>query len=100
MKMRFVVLLDSATKEQNLAFLEFIKASNIAWWHYLNTTWLLYDENNRVSAEILRNKLMELYPGVYNLVLEFGPEGDTWYGYGPSSENRDMFSWLRSNWNP
>jgi hypothetical protein len=100
MKKRFVVLVNSATKEQNLAFLAFLKASGLPWWHYLNNAWLLYDEQDRVSSEILRNKLIELYPGVTNLVLEFGPGMETWNGFGPASEKRNMFKWLHSNWKP
>ena len=98
MRKRFIIGLDSTTKEQNEAFLEFVKEHGVGWWHWLGNFWLLADSGGRFSADDVRNKLKETHPGVHTLVIELSEHGDTWAGYGPKSENRNMFKWLRETW--
>lgn len=100
MKKRFVVLIDSSTKEQNDAFLNFIRQSGVfGWWHWLNGSWLLVSSSPLNTSQQIRDKITEIYPGVNNIVLEFREDGtSTWNGFGPQSEERNMFKWMHENW--
>jgi hypothetical protein len=99
MKKRFVVMLDSSTKEQNEAFREYLKAATPGlWWHWLENSWLLVDPKGTLTASELTDKVMVTYPGVSNLVLEFSDDHDTWSGFGPMKPEKNMFPWLRKNW--
>jgi hypothetical protein len=101
MRKRFVVCLNSSTPEQNKAFKDYISETGMGWWHWLGDTWLLTDSSGVRTAEGIRAKLKELYPGVHQLVLELRGKDDTWAGFGPNGANgssKDMFKWLRENW--
>ncbi|MGO9145538.1 MAG: hypothetical protein ACLQDF_04145 [Desulfomonilia bacterium] len=98
MKKRFVVALDTSTEEQNDKFIEYIKENEMGWWHWISNFWLLTDTNDKVTAEKLRDDLLTIYPGVTQLVLEFRKDNDTWSGFGPKSDTRNMYEWLHNNW--
>jgi hypothetical protein len=98
MKRRFVVGLDSSTKEQNQEFIEFIRGRQLGWWHWISNFWLLTDPGGKLSAIELRLELGKIYPGVHTLVLELSEKDDTWSGFGPKGEDRNMFKWLNDYW--
>ena len=98
MKKRFVVAVDSATKEYNDAFRDYLKSQGLGWWHWLTNVWLLSDSAGCLAAQDIRDALRDYYPGVHTLVIELGETGDTWSGFGPKSDNKNMFKWLYENW--
>lgn len=98
MKKRFVVALDSYTDIQNNEFKSYIKDNGYGWWHWINGFWLLVDNTGDLTAKKLRDDLAVIYPGVHKLILELRGDDDTWSGFGPKTENKDMFSWLKKNW--
>lgn len=98
MKKRFVVLLNSSSKEQNDEFLDWLKEQNTGWWHWLSNSWLISNSRGHLSAQEIRNKLNEIYRGSNNLVLELGEDYDTWSGFGPKGEDKNMFGWIKKNW--
>lgn len=98
MMKRYVLAVDSSTKEQNDAFLAFVKVTGLGWWHWLDNFWLLADDSDNLSAVTIRDKANECYPGVHKLVLQLDQTGDTWAGFGPKTDRRDMFTWLRNTW--
>ena len=95
---RFVVTLNSSTKEQNGAFIAFVKENGLGWWHWLDNFWLLTDRSGKFTAITIRDKADEFYPGVHKLVLQLDETGDTWAGFGPNTEKRNMFTWLIDTW--
>lgn len=101
MRKRFVVALDFTTPEQNRQFKDRLIAMGFAsyWWHWLRDCWLIVDVTGTTSASNMIDIVNEIYPGTNSLVLEL-PEGcgDTWVGYGPAAEGRNMFVWLHKNW--
>jgi len=100
MKKRFVVAVESSTSEQSAALVEFFEERGVGWWHYLPNLWLISDSNGKLDASEIRDELRLLIPGEHSLVLEFRADGDTWAGFGPKSERRNMFKWIRGNWTP
>jgi hypothetical protein len=101
-KRKFVILLDSATKEQDAVLLDWIKQHpGTGWWNWLSTSWLLATANPTFTAAELRDAVDRAYPGVFNLVLELRPCGDkwndNWAGFGPAGK-KNMFDWIRQNW--
>jgi hypothetical protein len=100
MKKRFVVALNSNTEEQNKKFKEYIKKNGYGWWYWIDGFWLLTDSKGKLTASKLRTDMDEFYPGVRRLVLEMRDGDDTWSGFGPKKDGKNMFDWLHHNWSP
>ncbi|SRR6266567_210134 len=98
MRKRFIVAVDDTTPAQNQAFRDFLKASSLNWWHWISNVWLLIDEAGTWNAAQLRDKAREFYPGENTFIVELRPNDDTWAGFGPNSEKRNMFNWIKQNW--
>jgi len=97
MKKRYVVAIDTGTKEQNDAFVKLLRERGLGWWHWLTNCWLITDSRGQLSASELRDKVQSTFQ-CNCLVLELRDGDDTWAGYGPQTEKRDMFKWLKENW--
>lgn len=99
MRRRFVVLLDSATPEQDKEFKEWVNEQHFGWWHWLSQSWLITSTSTDMRAATLRDKATEIYDSTHLFVLELrGTVDDTWSGFGPKSSSRDMFEWIKNNW--
>ena len=96
MSRKFVVMLESATKEQNDQFLKWIESKELAWWHWLSNAWLIHNRTDNVTSEEISTEANKIFGGL-NFVSQVRPEG-TWYGWGPSSSDRNMFEWIRNTW--
>lgn len=93
----FVVTTDPVQKEQDQEFREWIDQQEEAtWWHWIEGAWLISSDTDEMTVETLRDKICQIAPGTTNLILEVNPE--TWAGYGPSTEKKSMFSWLKKEW--
>jgi hypothetical protein len=99
MKKRFVVLIESSTKEQNDSFLGWIESENIGWFHWFQNTWLLSNPRGHLSASDIRSQVKQAYGSANTLILELQGTNDTWSGFGPNTEQKDMFKWVKRNWN-
>ena len=92
-------MIDNSTTEQEEEFITYIKDNGFGWWHYINNSWLL-STNKDFTAKELRDAVKGIFINENNLVIELkGETDDTWSGFGPKSEKRNMFTWLKSNWN-
>ncbi|MEP0712983.1 hypothetical protein [Algoriphagus sp.] len=98
MKKRFIICLNESTPEQEKVFIEYIKSQKLGWWHWLTNIWLISDRNGKLDCEIIRDKAMEVFAQEYVIVIELSSNHDTWAGYGPSSDKKNMFKWLEENW--
>ena len=98
MKKRFVVAVDSTTTEQATAVTQFFKDHSLAWWHWLANLWLVSDARGVLTAKSIRDELKNALPGVNTVVIEINENGDTWAGFGPRNDDKNMFIWLRNNW--
>lgn len=99
MKKRFIISLNSSTDEQDQELIKFIKDNHLGWWHWITNTWLISDARGKFTAKTLRTELRKIFPGVYLMVFELSEEGDTWAGFGPTAEDKNMFTWVKNNWN-
>jgi len=98
MKKRYIVCINKSTEEQKESFLEYIKEKNYSWWHYLDNTWLIVDKSGKSEARDIRDVLKEVFSKEYNMVFELAAGQGTWSGFGPNSEDRNMFDWIHRNW--
>lgn len=98
MKKRFVVALDSHTGAQDVKFKEYVKNAGYGWWYWIDGFWLVVDATGSQSAQKFREDLSVIYPGVTLMVIEINGNNDTWAGFGPNGEDKNMFTWLKENW--
>ena len=100
MAKRYIVCLDNSNENQDQNFKKYLEEHDLAWWHWINNTWLLIDYNEKLSSKIIVNKLKEIYPDIYNLVIEVKGDrnSDNWHGFGPTAEEKNMFDWLFNSW--
>ncbi len=96
MKRRFIISINGEiTKKNSNAFTNYLKENGMGWWHWLSNTWLVIDKNDKVDSKILRDKARDIFRA-HNLVIEV--KDGKWAGFGPKSENKDMFDWIKRNW--
>lgn len=98
MKKRYVVCVNKSTEDQDQIFLDYIKEQGFGWWHYLKDTWLLVDSLGESSSAKIRDVVKESFDNEYNMVFQLDEDEGTWSGFGPKSENRNMFKWINENW--
>ena len=98
MKKRFIICINNSTKEQDEEFMTFIRSNNLSWWHWLSNIWLISDKQGKLTASQIRDEIKIIFDNEYNLVLEINNEKDTWAGFGPKTEDKNMFKWLKNNW--
>lgn len=98
MTKRFIVILHSATDEQNEAFLAWLREKKLGWWHWFQGSWLLATNSDSWTAAQVRDIVREKFSDVHHIVFELHEGEGTWSGYGPKGENNNMFSWINDNW--
>ena len=68
------------------------------YWHWLSNTWLVVAADSTTPAEMY-GLTQESYPSVFFLVNEVGNDRvNSWMGFGPNTEQRNMFEWLQQEW--
>jgi len=95
---RYIINIGKSTEQQEENFIKFLNESNVAWWHWLSNFWLVTDPNENFSSSILRDKAVELFNKERVIVIELNDDGDTWSGFGPKTDEKDMFKWVKNNW--
>jgi hypothetical protein len=70
----------------------------VGWWHWLSNTWLISDANGNLKASFLRDNVVEIFNKEHAFVIEIRKNDDTWSGFGPNTEEKDMFKWINENW--
>lgn len=97
MKKRFVVLVNDQNQEQEKSFIAYLNRNNCGWWHWLENSWLIVDLSGILTPDIIRDEVNKISPNSYSLVVEV-PMNKNWSGFGPNSENSNMFKWLHESW--
>jgi hypothetical protein len=97
MTRRFVIGVEGLGDAENARLKGYLDSWG-SWWHWIPNFWLLVTDDPGVSAEALRDYITSLNKEVRSIVFEF-EEDITWAGKGPTAEGKNMFNWLRRNWN-
>jgi hypothetical protein len=97
MSKRVAVAAESLSTEQSNAFTNWVEAKGFGYWHWIDGFWLIVSPSGQIDLQVVAEKLNELSPSSNNLVLEV-PQPSGWYGYGPKSEQKNMFTWLKETW--
>lgn len=98
MKTRFVIAVGPITEAQSEQISNLFR-DRYGWWHWIDGFWLVIDSTDTLTASWIRDQLDVILPGVRKLVLRVENTGN-WAGFGPTAEDRDMFHWIRTTWDP
>ena len=97
MKNRFIIGVDNMSAEEDKKFRNFLQTKNCGWWHWIDNFWLVTDRKENLGADDLRDALLDIARGKNSLVMPVSGDAD-WSGYGPSTEEKNMFRWLHKTW--
>jgi hypothetical protein len=98
MRRRFVIGVDPLNVGQELRFREYIKKQGGSWWHWVGNFWLITTKDNDLSAEQIRDKILEINPTARVVVFEF-PEDITWAASASTNARGAMITdWLKDPW--
>lgn len=98
MKKRYIVCINASTAEQEQQFIDYLRSNNFGWWHWISNTWLISDKQGKSKASLFRDKVKEIFIDENILVIEINSQKDTWAGFGPVTEDKNMFKWIKENW--
>ena len=96
---RFVIAAQGLSNANEEAFMEYVKANQFGWWHWIENFWLITTHNSSISAEDIQNQLNKSSSNARNIVLEISESKD-WVAFGPNAEGAEnnMFEWLHGEW--
>lgn len=83
MKQRFIVMVDSLTREQELDLRARFGNAGVGWWHWVRGTWLLVDRENKLDLAKIYHVLREI-AGDRDCLAMRVTEETAWIGYGPA----------------
>lgn len=87
-----VIAASGTSKEGRDLITDRIRSKKVAWWHWLQETWLVEDRLDRDAGEWRDELQLLLPPSARVLVLKVDPQG--WAIQGPP----ESFDWLRQHW--
>lgn len=87
----------SFARSQTTNLIGYIREQGFGWWHYLKNTWLIVDSSGKSQASEIRDKVREVFDNEYNITFQINSSGDTWPGFGPKPEDKNMFKWIHEN---
>ena len=96
MRKKFIVAVDDPTAAQKKKLSEYFKGK-YGWWHWIGGFWMVTDSTGELTAAMIRDKVGELAPNTRRLVMEIKESGG-WAGFGPTTESKNMFKWIRETW--
>jgi hypothetical protein len=91
---RYIVAVSGLTDIEETEFIEFARANELKWWHYIGNFWLLIDPNENLDAARIRDKLHAMKSSMRCIVIE-NPDNETWAGFGPKEKH--IFDWVKKN---
>ena len=94
---RYMAAVDGMTNLDDAAFMEFLKEKNVDWWHWLPGVWMMISDDDKISTEVIRDKLRDITGRKHSVIIEVSEHGD-WSGFGPTTTEKNMFKWLHDKW--
>ena len=96
---RFVIATAGLDARSELAFAQFLNSKGGSWWHWIENFWLFVTENETITAEAIRDWLINKTGNDQrSVVIEF-TDYKTWAGARPEKEV-DAFEWMHRVWKP
>lgn len=92
---QFVIGIEKLTERENESVRKHFSDVG-AWWNWIPGFWMVITREDMRPSK-LRDDIRELVPNKNLIVVR--AESTGWSGFGPATENRDMFSWIKRNWN-
>jgi hypothetical protein len=96
MTQHFVIAIESIDEDHKKILRAFF-AEHGSWWNWIPGFWMFVSTED-ITTSAIRDKIREITASDNSdmMVLQVTPV--TWSGYGPSTETRNMFKWLRNHW--
>lgn len=97
---RFVVVVESPSKEESSAMHDWIRSNRWGWWHWMEPLWLLVDGTDKASASSIRDKAKEIFPEKPVMVFDVTVDSVPWAGFnkGKTKDGKSPFAWMKSSW--
>jgi hypothetical protein len=98
MSRRFLLIMQGASAPLMNTITHRLKASNLAYWHHMENTWLIAGVAEGVTAKNIADWL-EQTPGFGEttyLILEIGSDARGWWG----RNTQLAWDWMNSQWKP
>lgn len=96
MTKHFAIGLQALTAEEKKRVKEFMSEKG-TWWNWIPGFWLFVSDED-IDPEQVRDSLKARTRTTNSDVLVLAVEPVTWYGFGPTGGQKNMFTWLRRNW--
>lgn len=95
MSRKFVIATTRLSAEESEAISRLFDG-RCSWWHWIDDFWLVVDPSDSLTANSITDEIRSVAPKAQIFVAQVN--NLLWSGYGPSTEERNMFSWLRRIW--
>ena len=92
MSNRFIIAVEGLDLDKQKRMSEYF-SEHCSWWHWIDGFWLLVDNSGQLSVTNLRDKVREI-DASNNTLLVLQVSTHNWAGYGPMSDEKNMFKWL------
>lgn len=96
MKKKFAVAASPITEAESREISTLFKG-RYSWWHWIDDFWLVTDSTGKLKASSIRDQINDIAPDARVMVVEV--RGYAWAGHGPGGGKKNMFTWMRENWN-
>jgi hypothetical protein len=98
MRKRFIVMVDKGPENAEEKFKNWIGERKLGWWHWIDGAWFLVGTADELTPSDVRDAVRECYGPANCMVLEVKGNRGKWAGFGPKTDNDDMFAWFLKNW--
>lgn len=95
---KFVVTVESPSKDEAAEFHSWIKSEKFGWWHWVEPMWLLVTKDE-VGPSDIRDKAKVAFNKKAVMVIEVVGE-TSWAGYMPSAATakKSPYDWIKLTW--
>ena len=96
--MKIIALVAAMAGEEDKKFIQYLESKGYGYWHWIDGAWLITtigNDSSQITA--IRDEIQKIAPGKYSYVFEVDVKPG-WAGFGPNSTDKNMFSWIKTEW--
>lgn len=97
MSKRFVLVTSELADEGESAIAEYFNEAGAGWWHHIPRSWLVVDNEGKLTVSKIRNKLLEKLGNSKCIVVEVSDRAP-WAGRINPNEIKSSEEWFKSSW--